>query len=61
MAEGLQLGQRVMLRIPDKPELDGVGVIICELRPGDGRVLYQVDLGDHDNWFPAEWLRLENS
>ncbi len=53
----LKVGMRVVVNIPDKPELNGEGFILAELRPGDGRQLFQVDMGDHDNWFPAGWLR----
>lgn len=56
MRNELKPGLRVRVNVPDKPELDGEGFIICELLPGDGRQLFQVDMGDHDNWFPAEWL-----
>ena len=48
--------RRVRVNVPDTPELAGEGFIIAEFLPGDGRQPFQVDMGDHDNWFPAEWL-----
>ncbi len=56
MKNELTVGTRALVRIPDKPELDGEGFILAELLSGDGRRLFQVDMRDHDNWFPAEWL-----
>ncbi len=53
----LKVGIRVIVNVPDKPELTGEGFVVTELHPGDGRRLFQVDMGDHDNWFPADWLR----
>lgn len=46
----------VRVNVPDKPELSGTGFILAELLAGDGRKLFQADMGDRDNWFPAEWL-----
>lgn len=54
--QGFKVDMWVTVNIPDKPELTGEGFILTELHPGDGRRLFQVDMGDHDNWFPADWL-----
>ena len=53
---GLKVGMRVRVSIPDKPELDGQGFLLAGPAHRDGRRLFQVDMGDHDNWFPADWL-----
>ncbi len=56
MVSEIKVGMHVHVRFPDDRSLDGAGIIIAELRPGDGRHLFQVDMGDHDNWVPAEWV-----
>ena len=61
VADELKVGMRVLVRIPDKPDLDSEGFILARLLPGDGRELFQVDMGDHDNWFPAGWLRPQHT
>lgn len=53
----LRIGARVIVDVPDKPELTGEGFILIGPVHRDGRDLWQVDMGDHDNWFPAGWLR----
>jgi len=52
----LKVGMRVRVSIPDQPALDGEGFILIGPLHRDGDDLYQVDMGDHDNWFPADWL-----
>ena len=52
----LKVGMRVRVRVPDKPELDGRGFLLAGPVQRDGCDIWQVDMGDHDNWFPADWL-----
>lgn len=57
MPEELKVGMRVRINIPDRPELDAEGFILTGPVHRDGRDIWQVDMGDHDNWFPTSWLR----
>ena len=56
MTERLKVGMRVTVNVPDKPHLTSEGFILIGPLHCDGDDLYQVDMGDHDNWFPADWL-----
>lgn len=52
----LKIGTRVWVSFPDKPHLDSEGfILIGPVRRGD-QDIWQVDMGDHDNWFPTGWL-----
>ena len=57
MTGRLKVGMRVIVNVPDKSGLTGEGFILASLLHRDGDDLYQLDMDDHDNWFPADWLR----
>lgn len=57
MPKEVKVGMRVQVSIPDKPELDGDGFILAGPVHHSDHDIWQVDMGDHDNWFPTEWLR----
>lgn len=57
MTERMTVGMRVIVNIPDKPHLTGEGFILVGPVRRDDHDIWQVDMGDHDNWFPTDWLR----
>lgn len=56
MSAELKVGMWVTVNVPEKPHLTSNGFILTGPLHRDGDDLYQVGMGDHDNWFPADWL-----
>lgn len=49
-----RVGMGVAVHVPDKPHLTGEGfILVGPVRHGDHDV-GQVDMVDHDTWFPAD-------
>ncbi len=57
MSENRMIGLRVRVNIPDRPELSGNGFVLAGPVLREGREVFQVDMGDHDNWFPTDWIK----